>query len=217
MQKKQNRNRLKSGKAQSKNTLKTPSVETPLSNTEKKYKNSLLDTSSKKEGMNTPEDTKNWQKQFEALNKKYQFLMAEYANYKKNNMKYVENLKKYEGQQLIKKLINEVIDDFDRAMEQAVRAQNIDELKKGISMIYERFMSILKSIGVKKISSKGQPFDPSVHCAIDSTPSKEVPPNHIVYIIKEAYFFQDKLIRPAEVIVSRTPDVETSEIKNSEQ
>ena len=58
--------------------------------------------------------------------------MAEYANYKKYNIKQLENLKKYEGQFLIQKLINSVVDDFDRAIEQNVIESNIEEFRKGI-------------------------------------------------------------------------------------
>lgn len=212
MQKKQKRNQLTPKKKQNKNSLKIPIKKTAPLSPEKKYKNSSLNTPSVKKTT----ENENWREQYEALNNKYQFLMAEYANYKKNNIKHTENLKKYEGQQLTKKLIDEVIDDFDRAMKQQLDEQNIDELKRGIHMIYDRFMNILKNIGIKKASSKGQLFDPSVHCAVDSTPSEETPPDHIVHVIKEAYFFHDRLIRPAEVIVSRKLKVETPEKKDSE-
>ena len=73
-------------------------------------------------------------------------------------------------------------------------------------MIYENLKNLLKEIGVKEILCKGQPFDPAVHCALDSVPSTEIPPEHILHVIKKAYFFHDKLIRPAEVIVSKKDD-----------
>ena len=212
MQKKQNKNQLKSEKTNSKKSLKTSIEKKQSSVLKTKYKKGLLN----KPFVQTKAEQKNWKEQYEDLNKKYQFLMAEYANYKKNNMKYIENLKKYEGQQLIKRLINEVIDDFNRAIEQEINTQNIDELKKGIQMIYEHFINILKSRGVKKISSQGQLFDPSIHCAVDSLPNEETPPDHIIHVIKEAYFFHDKVIRPAEVIVAKKPSVKTLEKKDSD-
>ena len=148
-------------------------------------------------------ERENWQEKYRALDNKYQFLMAEYSNYKKNNLKTMENLRKYEGQRLIQQIITKVVDDFDRALEQNVTEQNLDEFKKGILMIYENLKSILKERGITEINSTGVPFDPAIHSAMDSLPTEEMPPEHIVHIIKKAYCLHDKLIRPAEVIVSR--------------
>ena len=150
-----------------------------------------------------PQNKDNWQAQHETLNEKYQFLMAEYANYKKNNMKVIENFRRYEGQNLIQTLLVKIMDNFDRAMEQELTEKNIADFKKGIFMIYENFKNILKEVGVKEIICEGQPFDPTIHCALDIVPNENMPPEHIVHVIKKAYFFHDRLIRPAEVIVSQ--------------
>lgn len=157
------------------------------------------------------ESTENWKEEYEKLNKKYHFLMAEYANYKKHNMKQMADLRKYEGQSFIQKLINSVIDDFDRAVEQNLTESNIEEFRKGILMIYEKFQNLLQEIGVKELACEGQVFDPNVHYALDSAPSEDVPPEHIIKVLKKAYSFHDKLIRPAEVIISQKPQTDTPE------
>ncbi len=148
-----------------------------------------------------------WKEQYEALNNKYLFLMAEYANYKKNSIKQMESLRKYEGQYLIHKLLTVVMDDFDRAMERELTEQNISDFKKGILMIYNNLKNTLQKLGVKEAGDKGELFDPNIHNALDAVSNKEIPPDHIVHIVKKAYFFHDKLIRPAEVIVSRKSTV----------
>ena len=76
------------------------------------------------------EGAENGKEEYEKLNKKYQFLMAEYANYKKHSMKQLADLRKYEGQFLIQKLIDSVVDDFDRAMTQNLTENNIEEFRK---------------------------------------------------------------------------------------
>ena len=76
-------------------------------------------------------------------------------------------------------------------------------------MIYEKFKNLLKEIGIKELICEGQAFDPAVHYALDSTSSEDVPPEHIIKVLKKAYFFHDKLIRPAEVIVSKRPETKT--------
>lgn len=198
MQKKQNRNRPKPRKIQKKKISNlSPS---PHNKVEEGAQNPPA------EGNSKTQSEKTWQAQYEALNNKYQFLLAEYANYKKNNLKQMENLRKYEGQHLIQQLLTKVIDSFERALEQELNQQNIPEFKKGIYMIYENLKSLLKETGVKEVPCKGQPFDPAMHCALDSAPSTEIPPEHVLYVIKKPYFLHDKLIRPAEVIVSKKND-----------
>lgn len=157
------------------------------------------------------ESSENWKEEYEKLNKKYHFLMAEYANYKKHNMKQLTDLRKYEGQLLIQKLIHSVVDDFDRAVTQNLTESNIEEFRKGILMIYEKFQNLLKEIGVKEVACEGKAFDPAIHHALDSTPSEEIPPEHIIKVLKKAYSFHDKLIRPAEVIVSQRPQTDLPE------
>ena len=206
------------------NQAKPRKIQKPASSVlQSKTQNSLIPSAfaiqKKKKGFfKAPEkkekENQNEQKlreQYEALNNKYQFLMAEYANYKKHNMKQMENLRKYEGQNLIQKLLDKVIDTFDRALEQEVTEQNMVEFKKGIFMIYENFKDVLTQAGVKELDCKGQLFDPALHCALDSISVKEVPPEHIVHVIKKAYLFNDRLIRPAEVIVSEKSEVNAPE------
>ena len=168
-------------------------------------------TASEKENELINQESPKIKEQYEALNNKYQFLMAEYANYKKNNIKKLESIRKYEGQHLIHKLLTSVIDDFERAIEQDLTEQNMLDFKKGILMIYNKLKHILKEMGVKEIDCKGAPFDPAIHCALDSVANEDIPPEHIVYVIKKAYFFHDKLIRPAEVIVSQKSKINTLE------
>ena len=68
-------------------------------------------------------------------------------------------------------------------------------------MIYNNLKHILQSAGVTEEDPKGKPFNPEIHSALDSTPSGDIPPEHILYVVKKAYFLHDRLIRPAEVIV----------------
>ena len=139
---------------------------------------------------------------YEELNKKYQFLLAEYSNYKKQSLKREQSFRKYEGLHLIQNLI-QVIDNFEMALEQEVKPQNFESFQKGVFMIQESFKATLKSYGVQTGGKKGEPFDPTFHNALESKATEEVPPGHILQVVKKAYFLHDKLIRPAEVIVSQ--------------
>ena len=157
-----------------------------------------------------------WKKQYEDLNRKHQFLLAEYANYKRQNFKQMENFRKYEGQHLILSLVDKMMDPFDLALQQDLTEKNKESFKKGIQMIYDNMKSFLKEAGVRESTQKGEPFNPAFHNALDSVPTGDMPPDHILHIIKKAYFFHDKLIRPAEVIVSRQNTVPTQENQTQE-
>ena len=136
------------------------------------------------------------------LKEQYDFLIAEYANYKRQSLKQQEQTKKYEGEFFIKNLINTVMDDFDRAMNIESKEQTTEVFKSGVAMIHKKLTDLLHSFQVKKSPCKGKPFDPSIHSAISSIKDNNAPPEHIVEVIKDAYYFHDKLLRPAEVIVS---------------
>ena len=159
---------------------------------------------------------KKTEKEFETLytelKKHYEFLMADFANYKRQTIKQQVLSKKYEGQFFITNLLNKVMDDFDRAMNAELTEQTTETFKQGISLIYKNLKYLLKEFHIKKVPCLGKPFNPSVHSAINSVATDDIAPEHIVDVLKEAYFLHDKLLRPAEVIVSRQ---NTSEIKNN--
>ena len=156
-----------------------------------------------------------WKTKYEEVNRKYQFLMAEYANYKKQNFKQMENLRKYEGQGLIRDLLDKVVDNFELALKQNLTEQNSADFKKGVQMIYTQLKAFLQEAGVKEAVQIGEPFNPAFHNALDSQPAENIPPDHILHIIKKAYLFHDKLIRPAEVIVSRKSTKEKAQDRDS--
>lgn len=155
------------------------------------------------------------QKKYEELNKKYQLLLAEYANYQKHSFKQTQELRKYEGQNLIHTLIEKVIDNFDYALDQKITEQNKEQFQKGIMMIYTNFKNVLKEEGVIAVPCKDQPFDPTLHSALDFTTDTNLPPDHVVRVVKKAYRFKDKLLRHAAVIVSKKPTSNTSTNKVS--
>ncbi len=149
--------------------------------------------------------------QHDSLRKKYEYLSAEYANYQKQTNKQIDHLKKYDGQFFIENLLNSVIDDFDTAMEWNLTDKSLQDFKIGIQMIYDRFKKVLKNAGVIELESSGKPFDPAVHSAIGSASSDKVPPEHVLSVLKKAYMFHDKLIRPALVIVAEDPKQKKNE------
>jgi molecular chaperone GrpE len=85
-------------------------------------------------------------------------------------------------------------------------AQNHEGVKedflKGIQMIYDRFIAIMEQHSIRGESMLGKAFDPNSQQALASVPTDEHAPNTVIEEFKRAYYFKDKLLRPAQVVVA---------------
>lgn len=132
-------------------------------------------------------------------------LLAEFDNFRKNNAKQRQDLLKYEGERIFVELL-EVVDNFELALNFDNNAQSNDidgsKFKEGISLIHKKMIDFLSKWGVKGESGVGKPFDPTIQNAISRVPLGDAEPNTVVAELKKAYFYKDKLIRVAEVVVA---------------
>ena len=130
---------------------------------------------------------------------KYLRAMADFENYKKRVLKERAELIKYSGESVIIDFID-VLDDLNRASE--AEADSVEGVLEGVNMIKKRFESVFKKHSVESKDFIGQDFDPNCHEALTTLPTDEHPPGVVMEELKKAYFFKDKLIRPAQVVVS---------------
>ncbi|AXQ29268.1 nucleotide exchange factor GrpE [Solimonas sp. K1W22B-7] len=75
----------------------------------------------------------------------------------------------------------------------------------GMQLTYRQLMAVLEKHGVKVVDPTGQPFNPDHHQAMTMAESAELPPNHVVSTLQKGYLLQERLLRPAMVVVSRAP------------
>ena len=141
-------------------------------------------------------------KQVEDLKRDYLYLKADFENYKKNALKEKSALIRYGVGNFISSLAEEVLDNFDRAF-QSNENQSPESFRKGMSLIHSKFQTALKNAGVTALNPVGEPFDPACHEALSREVSDETPEGCIIAVIKKAYKLHDRLIRPAQVIVSK--------------
>ena len=97
------------------------------------------------------------------------------------------------------------MDNLERAIAAAQQAGDTGPLASGVGMVHVQFLELLKRHGIKRIDSDGKPFDPNLHQAISLQPSPEVEANTIMQVIEQGYMNQDRVLRPAKVIVSTKP------------
>ena len=143
------------------------------------------------------------QQEVERLNDQVYRLSAEISNIQKRNAKERQDAAKYRSQSLAQNLLN-VIDNLERAIASPSESEDAQNLKKGIEMVYESFLYALKEEGIEEIDALDQPFNPTLHHAVQTVPVEEdQEADKVVQVFQKGYKLKDRVLRPAMVIVSQ--------------
>lgn len=146
--------------------------------------------------------------QFKALLQRTQ---AEFANYRKRAEAEREEQQRYANGRLLLKLVG-VADDLARALSHEGGASDSHSVwLEGVRLIHRNLMSLLKSEGVVPIEAEGQPFDPSAHEAILVQESTHAPDGTVLAVARPGYRFHDRILRPAQVVVSKRPQTQQTD------
>lgn len=129
---------------------------------------------------------------------------AELENYRKRARRELDDAIKYATMPLLRDLLP-VIDNFGRAIAAAEKSPQQGGLVDGVRMVAQSLESALARHDCKKIDALGQPFDPAFHEAISQQPSAEYPPQSVMLVAQDGYTLYDRVVRPAQVIVSTAP------------
>lgn len=130
-------------------------------------------------------------------------LQADYDNYRKRTLKeHIEHIKRA-NKDLMEKLLP-VIDSFESALAMGKDLKNEEnELYKGINMIYEKLMDILKKEGMRVIEPVGEEFNPQVCEAALTESVEDIDEGTVLEVLRKGYAIDDYLIRPAVVKVCK--------------
>jgi len=139
---------------------------------------------------------------------------AEFENYKRRVENDQFNLLRYAAESLIIKLLP-VIDDFERSLIHIKDAKDVDSIKDGIKLVYDKLMKMLEDQGVKSIDAVGKPFDVHYHEAIMQRKADNVEPHTVIEEFERGYLYKDRVIRHSKVAVSEDNHEEISD--SSEQ
>lgn len=134
---------------------------------------------------------------------KYLRLFAEFDNFRRRSAKERTELNQIAGKDIIISLL-EVLDDIIRAEKQMTNSDDLNSIKEGISLVFNKFRNILQNKGLKGMESIHTPFDVEKHEAISEipAPSSELK-NMVLDEVEKGYYLNDKLIRFAKVIVGK--------------
>lgn len=132
---------------------------------------------------------------------KYLRLSAEFDNYRKRTMKEKAELILNGGEKSIASILP-VVDDLERALKNMETATDVQAVKEGVELIYNKFMTTLGQNGVKVIETQDQPLNTDFHEAIAVIPApEESKKGKILDCVQTGYTLNDKVIRHAKVVV----------------
>jgi molecular chaperone GrpE len=149
------------------------------------------------------------QKEKDELFAKLQRVSADYANFQKRVPKQISDTIGYEKERIIKTLLP-ALDNFEHTFQNAHSAENVDVLIKGIRIIYDQLIEILKSHNVEQIQAVGETFDPAVHEAMTQQTDTGKEENVVLEEFQTGYKLNGRVIRPSKVIVNKLPVEETN-------
>jgi molecular chaperone GrpE len=129
---------------------------------------------------------------------------ADFDNYQKRNQREREQERRY-GPGILALDLLPVLDNFNRAVDAARKANESGPLMQGVGMIQGQLLDVLKRHGITPIEAQGQPFDPNLHQAVMQQPSDTLPPNSVASVLEQGFMIHDRVLRPARVGVTVAP------------
>ena len=143
------------------------------------------------------------QNQLESQKKEYLFLMAEFDNFRKRNVRERADLMKNAAESVLKGLLP-IVDDFERGLDAIKDSSDAAAVKEGMQLIYNKFVKYLEQNGVKEIPTEDAQFDTEYHEAIALVPvDDESKKGKIIDTVAKGYTLNDKVLRHAKVAVGQ--------------
>ncbi len=129
---------------------------------------------------------------------------ADFDNFRKRSRKEVEDAALRARDQVLKELLP-VFDNLERAALAAEDTQDVTSVADGVKMVLRQFLDTLGKLGIERIATVGEPFDPALMEAIQQLPSTEFPPGAVTNEVLAGYRQGERLLRAALVVVAQAP------------
>lgn len=181
------------------------SAETPVSDSvadtpsdeETTENNDTQETAEEKDPLEAAKD------EIEQLKDKYLRSVAEFDNYRKRTLKEKAELILNGGEKAVSAILP-VIDDMERAIENGEKTDDPQVLREGMELIYQKFIKVLESLGVKKIETEEADFNTDIHEAVAMVPGMgDDKKGKVIDCLQAGYMLNDKVIRHAKVAVGQ--------------
>lgn len=146
------------------------------------------------------QQVKELQEKVEALEDTKLRLMAEFENFRRRTNKEKADLLQSAGEHIFRDLLP-VVDDLERAMDAMEKTEDINAVREGVKLIYQKFVRFLDEQDVHAIETEGATFDTDVHEAVTTIAAGEDKKDKVIDCTKKGYKMGDRVIRFAQVVV----------------
>ena len=140
--------------------------------------------------------------QVSELNDKFLRQAAEFDNFKRRNAKERIELIQTAGKEVITEMLD-VLDDSERAQQQMEKTEDVEQIKQGVNLVFNKLRNTLFAKGLKPMDAKGKDFDADMHEAITEIEAGEKMQGKVVDEVIKGYYLNEKIIRFAKVVVGK--------------
>jgi molecular chaperone GrpE len=140
--------------------------------------------------------------------------LADLDNYRKRAQREKEELSRFANENVLRELLP-VLDNLERAIEHARGDQGGGGILQGVEMTLGQFTKVLEKAGVKPVAALGEPFDTARHEAIGHEETTAQAPQTVVRELQKGYLLNDRLLRPAMVLLAKAPQKAQSPQENN--
>lgn len=131
---------------------------------------------------------------------------AEMDNIRRRTQKDLENAHKYALEKFIAELLA-VKDSLELGVNAAQQENvTVDSLREGSEMTLSMLASVFEKFNVVELDPEGEKFNPEHHQAMSMQPTAEMEPNTVMAVMQKGYLLNDRLVRPAMVMVSKAAE-----------
>ena len=141
------------------------------------------------------------EEEVKASEDKYLRLYAEFENFKRRKNQEIETNNIYKSQKVITEILPS-LDNLERALQVDSDNEEVKALRKGVEMVYEGILNVLKTEGVEEVETENVQFDPNIHHAVMQGEESDKESGVILDTFQKGYKLKDRVIRPAMVKVN---------------
>ena len=131
-------------------------------------------------------------------------IAADFDNFRKRSRKEIEEVRRRSIEDTLREFLP-VVDNLERAAGAMTDATEVAAVSEGVHMVLRGFEDIANRLGLKRVPSVGNLFDPACHDAIQQEETNEHAPGTIMAEVVPGYYLGERLLRPAMVVVARPP------------
>jgi molecular chaperone GrpE len=132
-------------------------------------------------------------------------LAAELDNLKKRQERELSEVRQFANENLLRELLP-VLDNLERALEHSRQSEAPEALLEGLELVNQDFLKVLGRFGITPLNSVGEQFDPTYHHAVMEEEAPEVVDQTVLKELQKGYLLQNRLLRPAMVVVSKNTE-----------